>query len=122
MVFALFVDFVKKSVENLVLQLFLVTFAPKLEYMNKKDKLVKRFRNLPRDFTFEEMTALFNQCGFELNNKGATSGSRVEFIHEKDGKSYIMHKPHPVNIIKGYVMRQVLSFLTTNGYLKEKED
>ena len=122
MVFALFVDFVKKSVENLVLQLFLVTFAPKLEYMNKKDKLVKRFRNLPRDFTFEEMTALFNQCGFELNNKGATSGSRVEFIHEKDGKSYIMHKPHPANIIKGYVMRQVLSFLTTNGYLKEKED
>ena len=38
------------------------------------------------------------------------------------GKSYIMHKPHPANIIKGYVMRQVLSYLTTNGYLKEKED
>ena len=90
--------------------------------MNKKDKLIKRFRNLPRDFTFEEMTALFKQCGFELGNKGATSGSRVEFFHEKDGKSYIMHKPHPANIIKGYVMRQVLSYLTTNGYLKEKED
>ena len=90
--------------------------------MNKKDRLIKRFRSLPRDFTFEEMTALFKQCGFELGNKGATSGSRVEFIHEKDGKSYIMHKPHPANIIKGYVMRQVLSYLTTNGYLKEKED
>jgi hypothetical protein len=57
-----------------------------------------------------------------LTPVGATSGSRVEFIHEKDGKSYIMHKPHPANIIKGYVMRQVLSYLTTNGYLKEKED
>ena len=43
--------------------------------MNKKDKLIKRFRSLPR-----------------------------------------------ANIIKGYVMRQVLSYLTTNGYLKEKED
>ena len=106
----------------MVVQLFLVTFAPKLEYMNKKDKLVKRFRNLPRDFTFEEMVALFKQCEFDLSNKGATSGSRVEFIHESDGNSYIMHKPHPANIIKGYVMRQVLSYLTANGYLKEKED
>ncbi len=123
MVFAPFLQvFEKKYAKYLVVQLFLVTFAPELKYMNKKDKLVKRFRNLPRDFTFEEMIALFKQCGFELSNKGATSGSRVEFIHERDGNSYIMHKPHPANIIKGYVMRQVLSFLTTNGYLKEKED
>lgn len=90
--------------------------------MNKKEKLLKRFRNLPRDFTFEEMTMLFKNCGFELSNKGTTSGSRVEFFNEHDNKSYIMHKPHPVNIVKGYVMRQVLTYLTTNGYLTEKED
>ena len=90
--------------------------------MNKKDKLVKRFRNLPRDFTFEEMTALFKQCGFDLSNKGATSGSRVVFIHEQDGNSYIMHKPHPSNIIKGYVMRQVYTYLEVNGYLNDKEE
>ena len=90
--------------------------------MNKKDKLLQRFKNLPRDFTFEEMEALFKSCGFTLNNKGATSGSRVEFVNEKDGNSYIMHKPHPSIIIKGYAMKQVYTYLDANGYLKKKED
>lgn len=104
------------------MQLILVTFAPKIGKMNKKEKLLKRFRSLPRDFTFEEMAMLFKGCGFELSNKGATSGSRVEFFNEHDGKSYIMHKPHPTNIVKGYVMRQVFTYLMSNGYLAEKED
>ena len=89
--------------------------------MNKKAKLLQRFRTLPRDFTFDEMEALFKSCGFSLNNKGATSGSRVEFVNEKDGNTYIMHKPHPSNIIKGYSMRQVYNFMESNGYLKKKE-
>ncbi len=87
--------------------------------MNKKDKLLRRFKNLPRDFTFDEMIALFQSCGFELNNKGATSGSRVVFVNQVDNKSYIMHKPHPGNIVKGYVMKQVLTFLKVNKYIKE---
>ena len=90
--------------------------------MNKKDKLLQHFRTLPRDFTFNEMEVLFRSCGFVLNNKGATSGSRVEFINEDDGSSYIMHKPHPSNIIKGYAMRQVYTYLESNGYLKKKEE
>ena len=90
--------------------------------MNKKDKLLQRFRTLPRDFSFDEMMAVFKGCGFSLSNKGATSGSRIEFINEKDGNSYIMHKPHPSNIIKGYVMRQVYSFLEVNGYFDKKEN
>ena len=95
---------------------------PNTKRMNKKDKLLQRFKNLPRDFTFEEMEALFKCCGFTLNNKGATSGSRVEFVNEKDGNSYIMHKPHPSNIIKGYSMKQVYTYLDANGYLKKKEE
>ena len=90
--------------------------------MNRKAKLLQRFRTLPRDFTFDEMEALFKSCGISLNNKGATSSSRVEFVNEKDGNTYIMHKPHPSNIIKGYSMRQVYNFLESNGYLKNKED
>lgn len=89
--------------------------------MDKKDKLLQRFRTLPRDFTFDEMVAVFKGCGFSLSNKGATSGSRIDFINENDGNSYIMHKPHPSNIIKGYVMRQVYSFLEVNGYFDKKE-
>ena len=90
--------------------------------MNKREKLLQRFRTLPRDFTFEELESLFKGCGFTLSNKGATSGSRVEFVNEKDGNTYIMHKPHPSNIIKGYSIRQIYNYLESNGYLKKKED
>lgn len=86
--------------------------------MNKKDKLLKRFYGLPKDFTFDEMVSLFALYGFNKDNKGSTSGSRVEFVNETNGDSYIMHKPHPSNIIKGYVMRQVLTYLKANGYIK----
>lgn len=86
--------------------------------MNKKEKLVRRFRTLPKDFTFEEVEALFGSYGFTLENKGTTSGSRVKFYNEKDQNSYIMHKPHPSNIIKGYMMRDILNYLLKNGYIK----
>ena len=86
--------------------------------MNKKEKLVKRFKTLPRDFTFEEVVSLFQVYGFELTNKGATSGLRVKFYNAKDENAYIMHKPHPSNIIKGYIMRDILNFLLKNHYIK----
>ena len=60
--------------------------------MNQKDKLLKRFYGLPKDFTFEEMTILFSSYGFHKENKGATSGSRVIFVNDEDGNRYIMHK------------------------------
>ena len=48
--------------------------------------------------------------GYEPNNKGKTSGSRVVF--KGDGKRPIMlHKPHSGNIIKGYAMKQVFEYL-----------
>ena len=89
--------------------------------MNKRAKLVKRFSSQPRDFTFEEANLLFQGYGFELDNKGSTSGSRVRFYNPVDKTSYVMHKLHPGNIIKGYMMRDILHFLEDNGYLK-KED
>ena len=103
------------------MQPFLVTFASKLqksETMNRKDKLLQRFCNNPKDFTFDEISTLFKQNGFEINNKGATSGSRVEFYNKEKDLSYIMHKPHPGNIVKGYVMKQVNIFLKVNGFIK----
>ena len=100
--------------KNLATWLFLVTFAA----MNKKDKLIKRFRMQPRNFTFDEVESLFAICGFTLENKGTTSGSRVKFYNESDQNSYIMHKPHPSNIIKGYMMRDILNFLLKNGYIE----
>lgn len=87
--------------------------------MNKKDKLLKRFYSLPKDFTFDEIVSVVSCYGFHQENKGSTSGSRVIFVNGKDGNSYIMHKPHPSNIIKGYVMKQVFTFLKANGYINK---
>ena len=98
----------------MVVLLNLATFA----LMNKKEKLIKRFRTLPRDFTFEEVVTLFHSCGFTLENKGATSGSRVRFYNKEDQNAYIMHKPHPGNIIKGYLMRDILNYLLKNNYIE----
>lgn len=111
----------KKSRKNLLVQLILVTFVAENRYtMNKQDKLLKRFYNLPRDFTFDEMVSLFRQFDFRVQNKGTTSGSRIIFVNDNNGDSYIMHRPHPSNIIKGYVMHQVYNYLTAKGYIKSK--
>ena len=29
-----------------------------------------------------------------------------------------MHKPHPANIIKDYMMRDILNYLLTNNYIE----
>jgi len=77
--------------------------------MSTKDKLIERFKNQPKDFTWEELVRLFKQLGFTVDNKGKTSGSRVVFVKGKD--AHIVHKPHPSNIIKRYVMKEILYFM-----------
>lgn len=86
--------------------------------MTTKDKLLVRFQKQPKDFTFDELVQLFKIFGFEKGNKGATSDSRIEFVNAEKDMCYIAHKPHPSNIIKGYVMKQVLLFLKANGFIK----
>jgi hypothetical protein len=82
--------------------------------MGTKEKLVERFKRQPKDFTFQELTRLFQILGFEVSQKGKTSGSRVEFVNQEKELSYGAHKPHPDSAIKSYVMKQVLEFLTSN--------
>lgn len=57
--------------------------------MGSKEKLIERFKRLPKDFTYDEVVRLFNVFGYTECNKGATSGSRVEFISD-DGWSRIL--------------------------------
>lgn len=79
--------------------------------MTKKDKLIQRLLEKPKDLTFEELTTIFRSFGFEIGTKGKTSGSRVEFYSEKLDVKYYAHKPHPKNIVKPYVIKQVIEFL-----------
>ncbi len=86
--------------------------------MSKNEKLVERFKQLPNDFTFEELEKLLSIFGYRSSNKGKTSGSRIKF--ELPNKRPIMiHKPHPGNIIKGYAMKQIFEELKNAGFIKD---
>jgi hypothetical protein len=87
--------------------------------MSTKEKLKKRFMQQPKDFTWDEMVRLFSMFGFWMDNKGKTSGSRALFVKGDD--AHTVHKPHPSNIMKGYVMKQVLNFLTKKGLLNDNK-
>ncbi len=83
--------------------------------MGTKEKLIARFKKQPKDFSWDELVRLFSLLGYEINQKGKTSGSRVIFVNGES--SYTAHKPHPGSIVKGYVMKQVLEFLNKNNLL-----
>lgn len=83
--------------------------------MGTKEKLIRRFESLPTDFTWEEYCRLFRILGFELNNKGKTSGSRI--IFKKGIFKYAAHKPHPEKFMKEYMMKQTLKYLKENKLL-----
>lgn len=82
--------------------------------MGTKDKLIERFKRQPKDFSFNELCRLFQILGFEISQKGKTSGSRIEFINTEKKISYGAHKPHPDSTIKSYVMKQIFDFLVLN--------
>ncbi len=82
--------------------------------MTRKEKLISRIRQLPKDFTFSELETLLTQLGFVVDNKGRTSGSRVRFYHPQMKLQYLAHKPHPVSVIKPKALKDILDYLTEN--------
>ena len=77
--------------------------------MGKKEKLIQRLLSIPKDFTFDEMQALLEAIGFEMSNKGKTSGSRVKFY--KGNTIIILHKPHPRKELLEYQIKQIIEKL-----------
>ncbi len=84
--------------------------------MGTREKLIARFATMPNDFTWDEMKRMLTALGYEVGNKGRTSGSRVIFKGE-GLKPIMLHKPHPGNIIKGYVLKQVYNYLKNEGLI-----
>lgn len=79
--------------------------------MSKREKLMDRFKQMPRDFEWPELCTLLGHLGY-TEDEG--DGSRKVFIDESDRK-ILLHRPHPGNIIKQYVMKQVLAALQEHG-------
>ena len=79
--------------------------------MTKKQKLLSRFLTIPSDLTWNELKSVLSGLGFnEIKNKGTSGGSRVKFINP-NGEIINLHKPHPSNIVKRYVLIQIINKL-----------
>lgn len=85
--------------------------------MSKFEKAKNRLRMKPKDYTYTEARAVLNQLGFVESQKGKTSGSRVAFYRESDGKIIMLHKPHPGDVMKVGAVKQLLEFLIDLGEL-----
>ena len=82
--------------------------------MSKKDKLLKRLKELPKDFTFDETRALLESCGYVMSNKGRTSGSRVKFYLGENMLN--IHKPHPQKELMEYQLKMIITELEKEGF------
>lgn len=82
--------------------------------MGQKDKLIRRLRSMPRDFTFDEVETLLRYLDYRRVEKGRTSGSRVMFISDEHG-SIMLHRPHPQKELKVYQMKCLLQTLEQEG-------
>lgn len=83
--------------------------------MSQYEKVLARFKSLPTDFTYDELRFLLEHLGFKECKKGKISGSRVSFIREKDQRKYMIHKPHPGNVVKRVYLKQIYIDLVING-------
>ena len=75
--------------------------------MGKKDKLIKRLKSRPKDFTFDEAETLLKYFDFAYSNKGKTSGSRVIFESENHG-CIMLHKAYQIKQLIEYLEQEDL--------------
>lgn len=85
--------------------------------MGKFEKDKNRLKSKPKDYTYSEAKTLLNKMGFVEYNKGKTSGSRVKFYRESDGRMSLLHKPHPGDVMKSAAVKQLYNQLTELGEL-----
>lgn len=84
--------------------------------MGQKEKLSKRLKTKPKDFTFDEAETLLQYLNYVRSNKGKTSGSRVMFVSEEH-ETILLHKPHPQKELKAYQVKQLIEILEQEGLI-----
>jgi hypothetical protein len=85
--------------------------------MGQKEKLIKKLKSNPKDFTFIEAESLLGLLGYRRVNKGKTSGSRVMFTSEEHETKILLHKPHPRKELLDYQVKQLLQQLEDEGLI-----
>ena len=85
--------------------------------MSKKEKLLARLLQRPKDFSYSELKILLSSMGYGEFTKGKTSGSRVAFVNNKTNHIIRLHKPHPKNILKSYQVDLIIEELKNENLL-----
>ena len=80
--------------------------------MSRKDKLLVRLQDKPKNFTWDDAVTLMRQCGFTVI-KG--KGSRRKFVNKEKDLLVIIHEPHPQNTLKAYNVNDLIDCLKNAG-------
>ncbi len=84
--------------------------------MSKHEKLLARLLSRPKDFEWSEAVTLLGHYGFETLTG---SGSRRKFVHLQTKQVIDLHKPHPGNILKTYIIKELIAGLKEGGFICE---
>jgi predicted RNA binding protein YcfA (HicA-like mRNA interferase family) len=82
--------------------------------MSRKEKLIRKLKQKPKDFSWDELTSLLKAFGYEQAKPGKTGGSRRRFIHPT-AHPIILHKPHPGKFLKMYIIDDIIETLEREG-------
>ena len=75
--------------------------------MSQIEKLLAKLFSYPKDLTYDEVVKIFTHFGYTENR--SAEGSRVIFV--KGNRRLRMHKPHPQNTVKSYMVKEIAAFL-----------
>lgn len=86
--------------------------------MSRWKKIEFKLKNLAKTITYEEILVLLYHYGYEIDNKGKTSGSRVKFVNEGHA-DILLHKPHPEKELKDYAIKDLYEKIEKEGFWNE---
>lgn len=82
--------------------------------MSRGNKLITRLESRPRNLTWEELVRLLRAFGYIEAKTGRTGGSRRRFVHP-NAPAIALHRPHPDNTVKMYIIDALLRVLGEEG-------
>lgn len=83
--------------------------------MTRADKLIAQLLCCPSTYRFADFLKVMASYGFEMDTKGRTSGSRIRFYRQSDGRIFVMHAPHPSDELTAGTIRNIVRFLQDAG-------
>jgi len=78
--------------------------------MSTIEKLKQKLKGRPKTYDWNDLSRVLINLGYSENTSGKTSGSRIRFTHPT-APLIILHKPHPGNEMKLYVINSIVDTL-----------